>query len=443
MTTTRALGVYLAGTLVVVVSVILVLNDNRWLLLLPATALVVVAVRHPRIAASATGVALPFSGGLALTVGGFFVAIADILAMLTLVVLWAHRGNPSTAGGALRATSAVLWLFVPYVLVSSLQVAAFHDASTFLTVVQRIEIVVVWTLLGATLLQSSLLRPFLNGYVASTLLMSAAWLATPGVAGIFGTQKNPSGGFIAVSILLVVLSRHRWRIPVLALLTAGLIATGSRGSFLGLAIGGLTLVLLVHQWKRVILPLALAATAGGLALYALPPSFTERFLAAGDGYTDQIRKVFVADALQQLAQQPEGVGVGNYRQVAMALQRVETRDPHNVLVLNLVEGSWPLLASFLLLVIGTLVAVIRGVRSPLVAAAVAIQVSTLSHALLDVYWVRGTPAPGWLLIGASLALLGGSRRHTNATQNIKPRNYRRLARAQTTGVRDESVTTGR
>lgn len=393
---------------VLVVAVLLVMEENRLVLAFPAVALIALSFYRPKIVAVATGLTLPFAGGLALTVGGFFVAIADVLAMVALLAVWMDRRSPgATLGGAVRAISPVLWLFVPYVLVASVQAALFHDAATLLTVVQRVEIVVVWTLLGATLYQSNLLRPFLYGYVLSTLVMSVAWIATPGVGGVLGSQKNPSGGFIAVSILLVVLSRHRYRIPALLILAAGLIATGSRGSVLGLAVACVVLLFMFRQWKRVILPLALTALAALVALYALPASLTDRFLSrdVNSGYTEQVRDLFAADALEQLARNPEGTGVGNYRQFAVGLQRVETHDPHNVLILNLVEGGWVLLIAFLILVVGTIIVMLRGTRSPIVVAAIAVQVSTLAHALFDVYWVRGTPAPGWALTGAALAAI--------------------------------------
>ena len=80
-------------------------------------------------------------------------------------------------------------------------------------------------------------------------------------------------------------------------------------------------------------------------------------------------------------------------------------DPHQVLFFQLAEGGIPLLLAFLVLVIGGAAVVLRHSRgSSLALAALAVQVSTVVHALADIYWVRGTPTPAWLLIGATLAV---------------------------------------
>ncbi|UZJ24952.1 hypothetical protein RHODO2019_00050 [Rhodococcus antarcticus] len=81
-------------------------------------------------------------------------------------------------------------------------------------------------------------------------------------------------------------------------------------------------------------------------------------------------------------------------------------DPHQVLYFQLAEGGVVLLVGFLVLVAVTLWVALRSAgRTPLAVAALAVQISTLVHALGDVYWVRGTPTMGFLLVGVSLAVV--------------------------------------
>ena len=44
------------------------------------------------------------------------------------------------------------------------------------------------------------------------------------------------------------------------------------------------------------------------------------------------------------------------------------------------------------------------------AAAVGVVLATAAHGLVDVYWVRGTPVLGWLLVGMACGALA-QRRH--------------------------------
>jgi len=71
-----------------------------------------------------------------------------------------------------------------------------------------------------------------------------------------------------------------------------------------------------------------------------------------------------------------------------------------VLLLQAAEGGYGLAVSFVLLVVGSTIALFTRMRGmPLAAAAAAVLLATVIHGLVDVYWVRGTPLLGWLLVG--------------------------------------------
>ncbi|NKZ93670.1 hypothetical protein GS966_28370 [Rhodococcus hoagii] len=108
----------------------------------------------------------------------------------------------------------------------------------------------MWLLFGACAYAAKAIPLALGAFVATAAVQAAVWITTPGVKGVLGAQKNPSGGFIAAAILIVLLSsvRNWYRLPLLALLTGGLIATGSRGSIIGLVAALAVLIIFVRQW---------------------------------------------------------------------------------------------------------------------------------------------------------------------------------------------------
>jgi ABC-type amino acid transport system permease subunit len=62
-------------------------------------------------------------------------------------------------------------------------------------------------------------------------------------------------------------------------------------------------------------------------------------------------------------------------------------------------------ASFILLIGGVAFALWRVRRNELAAGAAAVLVATAAHGLVDVYWVRGTPVLGWLIVGMVCGLV--------------------------------------
>ena len=70
-----------------------------------------------------------------------------------------------------------------------------------------------------------------------------------------------------------------------------------------------------------------------------------------------------------------------------------------MLLLQAAEGGYLLAASFVLLIAGSFLALFRMRRIDVAAVAAGVLLSTVAHGLVDVYWVRGTPVLGWLLVG--------------------------------------------
>jgi O-antigen ligase len=258
--------------------------------------------------------------------------------------------------------------------------------------------------------------------VLATTLLAVAWpVLNP--TGVLGSQfqKNPVGGFIVSAILLLLavrgLRRLLWCMPLLLI---GLGLTASRGAILALVVG-IAVISLAYGGgrRRAVLAGTLAIVISGLVVFQfLPASTTSRITnlsAAGNSssswaifYRDQ----YYHAAEQLIAAHPwTGVGVGNYVAGSASNLTLAT-DPHNVILLEAAEGGYVFAASFILLVIGAAFVLWRLRRVELAAAAGGVLIATVAHGMVDVYWARGTPVLGWLLVGMVCGL--AARRRADA-----------------------------
>jgi O-antigen ligase len=254
--------------------------------------------------------------------------------------------------------------------------------------------------------------PLLQAYVLSTTVLALVWPFDH-----FAGQKNPVGQLIANAILLLVgfHALHRL-LPLLFVLVPGLLVTESRGAIVATAVG-ITVILLMRglparQMAIRVVPLLLVA---GLTFAFMPSTAQERIttLSAGTAtraeWANLYRTYYWQDARRIIDAHPwTGVGVGNYGAAnASSVNPVE--DPHNVLLLQAAEGGYLLAAGFVLIIGGSLLALVRMRKIPLAPVAAGVLVATTAHGLVDVYWVRGTPVLGWLLVGMACGLLAVKR----------------------------------
>jgi O-antigen ligase len=409
-----ALAFVAAAVLVAVVTVALI---SAPIVGVAIAGLVVLAliIQRLRILVGLAGLALPFAPILIFPVGPVVVPACDILAMLAIasyLMFGRHRKSlewsPSALGSITRPLAPAMFLFLPYIVSAVLNTAYNFPESGYVVIMQRAEIVVVWLAFGAVISMAGMIQTFLKWYVVACVAVSILWIANPGVGAVFGMQKNSCGGYLIGAVLVVILSglRDRIRLPLMLLLIAGLVATGSRGSILGISIAVVLFVFFAKQWKRVVLPLLGAVAAGGVAFLLLPDTAQARLISADEAgqFNIDIRGLFVQDAIEQWQVSPwTGIGVGNYRQRADGLQQVLGYDPHNVYVLALTEGGYVHFVAFILLMAGTLIWLMRMPKTSLTVLAITVQSATLVHSYIDVFWVRGTPALGFVLMAAAAA----------------------------------------
>ena len=371
------------------------------LCLLPLLALL---VARPTVLLVALGASLPavMSIGAQEYSGGYKYAVSDVLLVLIAAGVAADwlltRSQP--IGRALRPVALPLFQYAAVMVL----VLTFHpDLRDLLKTGQRFELFVLPLVVGAFAALTGWHIRTLQAYVVATSIVAVVWPLDH-----FRLQHNPTGQFIANAILLLLGVRALRRFtPLLLLLVPGLILTVSRGAILATAIGAL--VILVLQRRRVssVVALVLPAALLAVAAFALAPSSLQTRLttfSAGTStpaqYAIYVRHQEARDAHRIINAHPwTGVGIGNYLAADSKITAYPSQDPHQVLLLQEAEGGYLLAASFILLVGGALVVLARYRALDLAPAAAGVLLATVAHGFVDVYWVRGTPVLGWLLVG--------------------------------------------
>ncbi len=365
----------------------------------------------PPLAAVALGASLPLPLDLA---GGHLsvrIAASDIvLVLLAMRIL--GDGVVLQALPALRTLRPLRLPLLQYSGLLVLLVLLHAGSASILNTAQRFELFLVPLLIGAFLALRRDHMHVLRAYVIATAVLAVAW-----PLNLFdlqkGLQKNPTGQFFANAILLLVgVPALRRFLLCLPLLVYGLFATESRGAILALLIGiaAITCATRGRNLRLVlarVLPLLLIAV---IAFHWLPSGARARVTSfsasagASGGYSVYVRDRYQQDAERTIRAHPwDGVGVGNYL-AGDPRAGTTTTDPHQVVLLEAANGGLGLAAAFLVLVIGSIAALVRLRAIELAPAALGVFVATVGHGMVDVYWVRGTPVLSWLLVGVVCGL---------------------------------------
>jgi hypothetical protein len=403
-----ALGVFAA----VVVGYTLVVHASLVLVLVVGLAAVWFFTR-PVLAAMALGAALPAMQDLAGGHAGVHVSASDIV----LVFFAARLLGDVAVGRALpivRALRPVAVAVLPYSALMLVLFGAHLGTGSLLNTIQRFELFLLPLLVGAFLALRQEHMRVLKAYVVASTLVAVSWPLNP-----LHLQKNPAGQLLANAILLLVgVPALRRFFPCLPLLVLGLFGTQSRGAILA-ALIGVVLILLMQTGRDLrfvasrVVPLLIAAL---VAFQWMPSdararvtSFNASFAMAG-GYSIYVRDRYQQDAKRIVAAHPLiGVGIGNYL-AGDSEAGTTTNDPHQVLLLDAAEGGYGLAVAFLVLVIGSVLALRKLRHIVLAPAAAGVLLATVAHGMVDVYWVRGTPVLGWLLVGMVCGLSASHQR---------------------------------
>lgn len=396
---------------------LLVAKDPFYALLPVAALLAVWLVVRPRPAGVLLGASIPAVSTVASGHLGLHIGLGDLLLLL---VFTAALGAAvlERDGSTFAALGPVARPVVQYCVFVAVLFFAHLGARDVLQILQRYELIAFPLVVGSYLVMRGADVGVLKAYVAAAAVIAVVY---PFAA--LGLQKNPAGQFVTGAILLVVgaprLSRYRILLP---LLVYGLFVTESRGAILACALG--IAILLAFRWMhspRQAFATGLAiVTIAGLAFAVMPPS-TQSFITTygtqGNSHAAwnvRLREASWHDALSLIRAHPWlGVGVGSYANGLAQMNLPAVPDPHNVLLLQAAEGGWLFGVSFIVLILGASVALVRLRHIELAPVALAVLVATVTHGMLDIYWVRGTPVLGWLLTGMVCAL-AWNRSHTAA-----------------------------
>lgn len=348
---------------------------------------------------------LDVSGGLV----GLNVAPSDIIMVFLIVGLlfeWVLAG----AAPELRAVAPLKGVFGQYVAVLVVLLAAHPSLAGVVNTLQRVELFVFPVVIGALIVRMGRELWVLNWFVIGCTVTAGLWLA-----GVEFGNKNPMGQFMADAIIVLlavrdVRRRLWWALPVLA---AGTLWTQSRGAMVSVGVG-FAAFLLVQPGARsrvrsfgLAIPLAAVSVA---AFRLLPETAQQRNLTftsadeSAGAWAIRLRETYQADAWEIIHAHPwTGIGVGNYLS-GSAYEGTLTNDPHQVLLQQGAEGGFGLMASYIVLIAGAVWVLWRRARSaPMTPLAIAMTVAIVGHGMVDVYWLRGGPVIGWLLVGMAIA----------------------------------------
>lgn len=375
----------------------------------------VTALLFPSVVLTLAVAALAFPNALPVGAGGLEISASDVLLLIGSagLVLSLAFGEIGQGG---RLWEAVKPIAVPvgcYFATMLLAVLANLSRDSVTAFGQRMSLVVLAILAGAALADRALLNRAIQGYVAVTSLLAAyAVLSVLGLGAapetFLGVQKNPAGGAISVALLLVVASqKFPFRAGVTILLSLGLLSSLSRGAIIGTLVALAVVAIVRGPGRRLrdVSVIALISGALAAAYNVLPKDQQDRLLDVQPG-TDEasrIRTDYATDAIGIFRENRWfGVGPGNYNGGPL---EPNTPDPHNVTLLTAAEGGVVMVLGAAVLLCATAWLLLRRARHDrVVLMALAVQVGTVVHGVVDVYWVRNTPVLSWFLVGAALAL---------------------------------------
>ena len=400
--------------------------------------------------------AVPFRGLAEVQVGGIALGATEILLVGALAAWLFGRGARSRI--SVPAYALGLLIFAGWLTVTAL--VAVNPALVLKEVLKWLQIAVALVILVDVLREPSGRRIVAWAVGAAVLaqaglgLIQTAAQAGPGgfvVGGVlraFGTfnQPNPYGGYLGVHLPFILAaliyargSRRRWLVLLGIVVLLGLVASRSRGAWLGVGVSSLVVVLAAapaSPWVRAVLALAAAgvlavalAASGGTFDRTLPPDVVRTIRGehpvedvvrhrAYDDFAIAQRVAHWAAGWRMFQDRPLlGVGAGNFDEAFRAYALHPFDEPlghaHNVVVNFGAEAGLPGMLMFAGLSLGSLWIAAAAVRRARGAAfewsavgALGALVGFATHNLVDSLFVSGIGIVFALIL--ALALVTGS-----------------------------------
>ena len=401
-------------------------GNLRLALLLPLLPLALYLLLTPGVAVVLGIVLLPVLRELVGSEGGAaVVSPSDSVLLLAGVGLAPLLLLDEDWRSRLQRIRTPLLFVVPYVAWLLVVLAAHLSVHSAFKTLTALEITLYPLILGAVVMTPRLVPFAFWGFLVTAAALSLLWIT--GVGGPFLGNKNAAGQYFCLAVLVTVIV-SRGRLPYLTplpLYVLGLLYCSSRGAMVATAFGAITLLAVrgLGSWRRTVgatVALTVVVLAGYNAVPLTLQSKVQAVFQQKDGsgeatsvpdpdnpngqaisstaYNLRIRAAYRRDGRALAAAHPVvGVGVGNYRTGAGPTVSI---DPHNVLIRLAAEGGFPLVLLWLVWVGATAVGLVRRLSiNAWAGPALALQVASITHGLVDVYFVRGIPVLGWLVVG--------------------------------------------
>jgi hypothetical protein len=338
--------------------------------------------------------------------GGVRFSLAEIHLGLTLPLLlvrnWAYR-KPLVMGPMMLVTG----LFLLVCVFSSLQ--NWRGSVALVSLIQMVLYMVVAVVIFASLAEDEKdFYPALLGLVGFSVLWSVAGIATS--FGVLGHNKNAIGGSLACALLVCfelwfaasTQKRKVGLVLAMAVITAGLVLSLSRGAWLGATLGFLFIVCMRRQFKLLLRTMVVMVPLVAVCWNLLPQE--DKAYATGfssERYNIRMRYESVDIARAEYEKNPlYGVGVGLRKEY----------DATNVQWLTLAETGILGLLAFTLVHLVLLRTVWSSQKKfvrtdPRYSALIlggALILYKLAHGSVDHYWGRGTITIVWAAVGMAM-----------------------------------------
>ena len=318
----------------------------------------------------------------------------------------------------------------------------FDGFTTFVTLLRVFMMTAVaLTVYSSSQLSLTTMRRCLTSFLVGINVLLAfcfAALITGGMGAAeytLGIQKNTLGitfgCAIVISIGLLIyggkdVKSRNWILATLVGATFGIVITLSRGSWIATGVGVLFLLLRARRIRAFLIIVIVLIPSVWLVWTRLPSESIEYATDISlDSYNIHSRTRVMEQAMKLYQSSPiYGVGIGLRKSI----------EPHNIIVSTLAETGIVGLIGLLLFVGGGFYTFFRAGRAArgnvrateIVVIASAVYIVSLGHALMDVYWRRGTPFMAWACVGmciyiakSSGTLLGESVSRQNAAPAIE------------------------
>jgi hypothetical protein len=292
---------------------------------------------------------------------------------------------------------------------------AFHPSiRSFAEVFHRAVLVGGSVLIGVQLYRTGRHVLALRLLLVATVAVSFAAVAAALRSGLepafpWGLHKNFVGSLFAVFLLLTLVHYPVFRLPgngrlpLVVVLSGGLLAAQSRGAFLTL-LGGLLVVALRQRGRHTVAVRAAALLVvvgiSALIVASVQGQLQER-VETGNLQDSLTQREQVETATFDLWRENWLVGVG-LKYFTTGSFGPANQAPNNVLNESMAEAGIIGTAGFLILQVTAVAALARG-SGPLATAGLAVVVGRLLHGQVDIYWSAGTAALPWLIAGLGLA----------------------------------------